>query len=145
KTAVLFTDADGDGAVSPGDTLLYRIEVANAGNTSATGVVVSDTVPAGLTLEAGSVQVSQGEVAAESPVRAELGEIVAGSSAAVTFRAQVVSPFPSSQTAVSNQGSVTSNELAALATDDPATPAAGDPTVTPVVVTPRVSIDSAAG
>ncbi len=145
KTAVLFTDADGDGVVSPGDTLLYRVEVANSGNTSATGVAVSDTIPAGLTLDAGSVQVTQGTVTSESPVQAALGEIVAGASAAVTFRAHVVSPFPSSQTAVSNQGSVASNELAALATDDPATPATGDPTVTPVVVTPRVSIDSAAG
>ncbi len=145
KTAVLLTDADADGLVSPGDTLLYRIEVANAGNTSATAVVVSDALPAGLTFDAGSIQVTQGSVTSEAPVRVDLGEIVAGGSAAVTFRVHVVSPFPSSRTAVSNQGSIASNELAVLATDDPATPALGDPTVTPVVVTPRVSIDSAAG
>src|SRR5262249_47392491 len=32
KTAALYADADGDGAASPGDVLLYQIAVANHGN-----------------------------------------------------------------------------------------------------------------
>ncbi len=145
KTAVLVTDADGDGTVSPGDTLLYRIQVANGGNTSATGVTVADPLPAGLVLESGSIQASQGTVTSESPVQASLGEIAAGASATVTFRARVATPFPPSQAAVSNQASVSSAELPAIVTDDPSTPAAGDPTVTPVTVTPQMSIDGASG
>src|SRR4029077_20640183 len=41
--------------------------------------------------------------------------------------------------AVSNQATVTSAELPAVASDDPATPAAGDATVTPITAAPRLS------
>ena len=145
KAAVLVADADGDGVVSGGDTLLYRIEVANGGNTPATAVAVNDPVPAGTELEAGSVQASQGTVVSTSPIQASLGEIPPNGTATVTFRVRIASPLPAGQSAVSNQASVTSAELPPLASDDPATPAAGDPTVTPVTVTPRISIDGAAG
>src|SRR3712207_8616005 len=54
KTDVLFEDADGDGTASPGDALLYQITVANGGNTSATGVELSDAIPANTAIVAGS-------------------------------------------------------------------------------------------
>jgi uncharacterized repeat protein (TIGR01451 family) len=145
KTAALAVDADGDGAVSPGDTLLYSLRIANGGNTPATAVAVADPLPADTALEPGSVQTSQGSVASESPVQVSLGEIAAGAAATVTFRARVASPFPPSRSAVSNQATVSSAELPPLATDDPATPAAGDATSTPVTVTPQMTIDGASG
>ncbi|HEV8578898.1 MAG TPA: Calx-beta domain-containing protein [Thermoanaerobaculia bacterium] len=145
KTAILLIDADGDGIASPGDTLLYRIEVGNRGNTPATGVQVTDTTPTGTELVADSVQTSHGAVLSVSPIRVELGEIAPSTAAAVTFQVRIASPFPPSLGVVSNQASVTSTELPDLVTDDPATPAVGDPTVTPVTITPLVSIDSAAG
>jgi len=47
KTAALLVDADGSGDYTPGDTVHFTIEVANAGPNAATGVVVRDVVPNG--------------------------------------------------------------------------------------------------
>lgn len=44
KTAVLVNDADGDGKVSPGDTVRYTIMVTNTGDVDATGVQLTDRV-----------------------------------------------------------------------------------------------------
>ncbi len=47
KTAALLVDADGSGDYTPGDTVHFTIEVANAGPNAATGVAVRDVVPNG--------------------------------------------------------------------------------------------------
>ncbi len=140
KTAVLITDADGDGVASPGDTLLYQITVGNSGNTAATGVVLTDAIPAGTAFVAGSLQTSQGTATAGSPLTVSLGELAAGASAAVSFRVTINATLPANLTAISNQAAVTSAELPAVLSDDPGTPAAGDATLTPVFVKPRLSI-----
>ncbi|HEX3529651.1 MAG TPA: CARDB domain-containing protein [Thermoanaerobaculia bacterium] len=140
KAAVLLTDADGDGVASPGDTLLYQITLTNQGNTAATGVVLTDAVPAGTAFVAGSLQTSQGTATGGSPLTVSLGELAAGASASVSFRVTIDATLPSHLTAFSNQATVTSAELPAILSDDPATPAAGDATLTPVFVTPRISI-----
>ncbi len=140
KTDVLFEDADDDGAASPGDTLLYQIAVANGGNTSATGVELSDAIPANTAIVEGSVQV-QGTVVSESPVQVEIGEIAAGSSATVSFRVRLDSTVPAGVLAVSNQAAVTSSELPAILSDDPDAGGDTDPTVTPIAAAPRLSAE----
>jgi len=50
----LTTDANGNGVVNPGDTLIYSITVAN-GATDATGVIFTDVLDSNLTLVPGSV------------------------------------------------------------------------------------------
>ena len=73
KTDTLFNDADGDSLASPGDELLYRIEVDNSGNTAATSVSLSDQISANTSLVAGTVQTSHGSVVSEDPVEVSLG------------------------------------------------------------------------
>ncbi len=41
------------GAISAGETLLYNIDVANAGPSSATNIIVTDTLPAGVVFNSG--------------------------------------------------------------------------------------------
>ena len=141
KTDTLFTDPGGDTSASPGDELLYRVEITNSGNTGATAVRLTDTVPANTTLVVGTVRTSQGTVVTEDPVEVDLGQIDAGNAATVTFRVTVDDPFPTEVTEVSNQATVESAELAPVPSDDPDTPAVADPTSTPVFITPEISVD----
>ncbi|HYE27115.1 MAG TPA: Ig-like domain-containing protein [Allosphingosinicella sp.] len=57
RTSSLFNDQDGDGVFDPGDILLVRIRITNAGTDPATGISVTDTLN-GITLVPGSVQVT---------------------------------------------------------------------------------------
>jgi uncharacterized repeat protein (TIGR01451 family) len=140
KTDVLFSDADGDGLVSPGDELRYQISIENSGNTSATGVILTDATPLLTTLVAGTVQTSQGTIVSADPVEVDLGEIVPGSPAVVSFRIDIENPFPATHTSVQNQAVAQSAELPPVVSDDPRTPQPADPTVTPVFVPPEVAI-----
>ncbi|WP_437279081.1 hypothetical protein WME90_00570 [Sorangium sp. So ce375] len=56
KTAV---DVNG-GALLPGDTLQYTIEVINSGNDASVGTVLTDALPAGVTYVPGSLSVATG-------------------------------------------------------------------------------------
>jgi uncharacterized repeat protein (TIGR01451 family) len=65
-------------------------------------------------------------------VSASLGTISPGGSAIVTYRVTVADPMPSAVTQISNQGSVSGDNFGDVVSDDPATGAANDATVTPV-------------
>jgi len=143
KRDVLFTDADGNGVPSPGDTLLYEVRIVNSGNGAATGVTFSDTPDPNTALVVGSVQTSQGTVtsgntAGDSTVAVDVGTIPGGGSVDISFRVRIDNPLPPGVTEVSNQGLVGSNELPDVPTDDPDTPPGGDETVTPVTATPNI-------
>jgi len=143
KRDELFTDADGNGVASPGDTLLYRITIVNSGNTGATGVTFTDIPDPNTTLVVGSVQTSQGTVtrgnaSGDTDVAVDIGTIPAGGSVTVIFRVTIDDPLPAGVTQVANNGLVSSNELPTEPTDDPDTPADGDRTVTPVAADPEL-------
>ena len=138
KVAVLFDDADADGVASPGDVLLYQLTAANDGNTAATAVVLSDPIPLHTTLEAGTVQTSQGTVVSEDPVEIDLGQVPVAGTATVSFQVRIDEPFPTGALAVSNQASASSAELADVTSDDPGAPGEADPTVTEVFITPEI-------
>lgn len=140
KTATLFTDVDNDGVASPGDVLLYRVEIGSIGNTGVTEVQLSDEIPAETTLVAGSLQISQGTVILEGPIEVELGALEPITTAVVTFRVTIDESFPADKESVVNQAIVTTLELPAILSDNPATPVAADPTVTLVQITPEVAI-----
>ena len=69
-----------------GDSFQYTIAVMNAGPSNATGVVVSDTLPAGLSFVSGA-----GCSAAGSLVTCPVGALASGSTASVTFTVKATS------------------------------------------------------
>lgn len=56
KSVRLTGDADGNGAISPGDTVTYSVTYANTGNAPANNFQITDTLPSGLTLTATGAQ-----------------------------------------------------------------------------------------
>ena len=57
----------------------------------------------------------------------------------MSFWVTIDDPLPQGVTQVANQGTVASNELATVLTDDPQTAAGGDQTVTPVTAAPAMA------
>ncbi len=138
KEASLLLDADGNGAVSPGDTLLYRVSIRNQGTAPATAVMVEDTPDAHTTLVTGSVIVSTGAVitgngSGDGRVRVEISTLAPGAGATITFRVTINRPLAAGVNQIRNQGTVSSAEQPLLLTDDPGTAPVGDATLTPVV------------
>jgi uncharacterized repeat protein (TIGR01451 family) len=118
------TKSDSPDPVLVGGTLTYTLTVNNAGPQSATGVGLTDTLPAGVTF--GSATPSQGDPCTESSgtVTCALGTLADEASATVDI---VVTP--ESPGDITNQASVTSE----LADPDSAdTSASSSTTVTPV-------------
>jgi uncharacterized repeat protein (TIGR01451 family) len=77
-----------DGAsVLPGGELMYTLVVRNHGPETATGVRVSDAIPAGLSVV--SVEPSQGSCATAGAIDCSLGTVVGGGSAQVLVAANV--------------------------------------------------------
>lgn len=137
KTDALENDVDGQGDFDPGDTLRYTVVVENVGGGDAMSVAFADTPDASSPLVAGSVSTSQGIVTlgnggTDTSVEVDIGTIQAGDSVTVTFDVVLVDPLPECVASVSNQGVVTAAGIAAVSTDDPDTPAAGDATQTDV-------------
>ena len=76
-----------------GESLLYTLVVNNGGPTTATAAVVTDVIPAGLTID--SVMSSQGTVSVDgSTVTASLGDMSAGTVAVVSIYATPTATSP---------------------------------------------------
>jgi uncharacterized repeat protein (TIGR01451 family) len=144
-------DHDGNGLLSPGDTLGYTIEITNSGGADALAVLLSDLPGDYTTLVAGTVTASQGTVLAgnqpgDTEVLVDLGTLPATTGqATIGFTVRLDEVFPAGVTAVENQGLVEGSNFPALSTDDPSTAPGGDPTADVVLVagTPPVEIPTA--
>ncbi len=110
------------GTVSVGSNVVYTLMVSNAGPDPATGVVVTDTLPAGVTY----VSNSCGAAFASPTVTWNVGNLAAAASASCTITATVNTTGP-----IVNTATADSNET------DP-TPPAGAVTVVGVVLTPGI-------
>jgi uncharacterized repeat protein (TIGR01451 family)/fimbrial isopeptide formation D2 family protein len=160
KTVQLATDVNGNGQVDPGDTLQYTITMTNSSATPATGVILTDAIPANTTYVANSTKLNGAAVADPSPgvsaltngmgvVSAGLtppsppssgGTLAAGGTGTVTFKVTVNSGVASG-TIISNQGSVATTQLPALLTDSDGNPTNGyQPTVITVGNAQQLSI-----
>ena len=117
--------------------LEYTIEIFNSGGPGS-DAIFTDTPDANTTLVVGSVTTSQGTVTTghgggDTSVEVDLGDIGSGGSpdVTITFQVTINDPFPAGVAFVSNQGSLRADNdpNAPVLTDDPDTPAPGDPTI----------------
>ena len=136
KTVEISSDTNGDGSVDPGDRLRYTITLSNEGTAPATGVIFTDAVPANTTYVENSVQlngqpvgqpdngvsplatgipVSSSDLTPPLPGAGE-GTLPAGSTAEISFEVQV-DAIAAPGTLISNQGSVSGNEIIDEPTD----------------------------
>jgi uncharacterized repeat protein (TIGR01451 family) len=134
-------DLDGSGTLTPGDTLLYTVQINNTGTADALNVIFTDTPDANTTLVAGSVTTSQGTItqgnlAGDTTVSVNLGTLPPQTPVTVSFVVKINNPFPAGVTSVSNQGVVRGSNIPDVSTDDPVTAPNGDPTVN--VITAQV-------
>jgi hypothetical protein len=126
KTVIRWDDRDRDGQVSGGDVLGYRATLTGTDRLFFFDEPRSGgrLVPGSVTTTAGTV--STGNSPGDTAVRIE----IEGSPTGITDVEFDVEVVP----AVENQGRLwRSDNLLNVPTDDPATPAAGDATVTPIV------------
>ena len=138
--------------IRAGDTVTYTLTAANAGPSTATGVVITDTLPTGLTF----VSATGGGVAAGSTVTWTLAAPIAPlGSASVDLTVKVaddqVDPFTNTATVASAAGETDTNpanntaslastlnsdaDVAVTMTGDPTTAAGGDTVTFTVTVT----------
>jgi uncharacterized repeat protein (TIGR01451 family)/fimbrial isopeptide formation D2 family protein len=143
KTVRIHQDLFGTaGIVDPGDVLRYTIVISNSGAVPATGVVLTDTVPAATTYVADSLRLNGTALAPHGgtlPLAAGLslqsadnpgpGIVSPGQSATVTFEVTVNGATPPG-TVITNQGTLTSGEVPPQSTDSDGRPSNGSqPTI----------------
>jgi large repetitive protein len=140
KTDSLLVDADNNGQPSPGDTLRYSIEIQNSGNQAAKGVKLNDVLDTNTLLVAGSITTTRGTFSSSaSMITATIGTISTNQSELVEFDVRINKPLPAGVTTINNQATVTSNNLS-IFTDDPDQDGTEDPTTTPVVAAPVLTV-----
>ncbi|PYS97102.1 MAG: hypothetical protein DMF50_01730, partial [Acidobacteria bacterium] len=109
------TDLNG-GLVTTGDTLRYTIVVRNSGNMNATGVVVTDTVPAGMTYVGGSITGTGADASGAPNLVWNIGALNGGgATTTLTFDA-VIADAVAGGTVISNTGSVDSAQTTPVST-----------------------------
>lgn len=129
-----FDDRDTSGGISPGDTLKYRVTL-RTGASAAYNVRFTDSPAANTRLVIGSVTcdsactVLQGNAAPADAVTVFFASLAANSTATIDYQVAIDAVLPFQVAALANQGLVACANAPAIATDDPATSEANDPTV----------------
>ena len=131
------TKTDSVDPVVAGQSLTYTLTVLNNGPSDATGIVVTDTLPAGVTF--GSATPSQGSASETGGVvTGTIGALASGASATVT----VVVNVPASATGtLTNTAQVTGNETETNAVNNTDSEATVISTQVDVVITKTDSVD----
>lgn len=101
---LVVTKTNGVSVLDPGDPVTYTVTVRNVGNQDATGVVVTDVLPAALDRSAGAVTLSPAGSYAPSTGTATwaVGDLAAGSQLVLTLSTTVRDPLPAGTTTVAN-------------------------------------------
>ena len=104
------TVSDGGVSVAPGDTVTYTLTYANAGHRSATGVVLTETVPADTRFNPGASApgwvCSPNNTAGSTCTLAVGGLSAGGGDHTATFAATVDNPLPGSVTEIANTATI---------------------------------------
>ncbi|MFM8321896.1 MAG: GEVED domain-containing protein, partial [Chloroflexota bacterium] len=128
-----FIDANGDGAISPGDTLKYQVTLTSS--TSASTAGYSDTLDPHTSLVVGSVTcgtgcvVTQGNTSGDTMVQVSYTGLTANVPVIITYRATVNAGLPFQLAGLSNQGTATINDEYTIVTEDAVLQQPGSPTV----------------
>jgi len=117
-------------SATPGSTLTYTISVVNTGSSGATGVVVSDTIPANTTYVGGSITGPGANAAGNPNLVWNVGNVGAGATINLTYQVIVNNPVPAGTTSITNTASITSNQTAAVNTSTATTNITASPTFT---------------
>lgn len=120
---VTYEDLDNNGAVSPGDRLVYHVVLPNTGNQDAPTTAFTDPLPSNTTYVPNSATVSGGTVSYNSTTK-RLNWTVsvdAGAQATLDFKVTVNSGVKI-RDVISNQGTITYDATTVLTDADLATP-----------------------
>jgi uncharacterized repeat protein (TIGR01451 family) len=101
---ILVNQSDSPDPVPSGGTLTYTINVSNNGPDDATGVVLTDTIPASSTFVSRST--TKGTCSGTTTVTCNIGALANGESAVVT----IVVTAPTTAGTISNTADATRNE-----------------------------------
>jgi large repetitive protein len=128
-------DANHNGAADPGEALSYTLELRCTSTTSATGLSITPHLDSNLHFVAGSVTTTAGTIAtgngpADGTFKVDLASLASGGSVTITFDAVI--DRATTAKSVSTQAFAAGTNFPLDASDDPATPAPDDPTVTPL-------------
>src|SRR3989441_739252 len=99
---------DSPDPVAAGGNLTYTLSYSNTGNANATGVVLTDTVPANTTF----VSATAGGTLASGVVTWSVGNLAAGASGSVQMVVRVASPLANGTSLTNGTYGVDSNETA---------------------------------
>ncbi len=120
-------------SLNPVGTISFDCTIPDIAPLAAAGLV-ADLPPAGPSAApASSDLVPEGEITPSMPL--VIGTLPAGKGVVIVFQAAINDPLPTGITQVANQGTVSGTNFADVLTDDPATPAPNDPTITPIDTT----------
>ena len=101
------TKDDGGATTTPGGTVVYSLNYSNSGSQGATGVVITETLPANTTFNAASSTPGWVETSPGSGVyQFAVGSLASGAAGSVNFAVTVDSPVPAGFTLVSNNASI---------------------------------------
>jgi len=139
----LLVDRDGDGLATPGDDIVYQIEVSNIGGTQASAVTLTDPIPDHTTLIAGSL-LPEVSIVSTDPVVLVVDRIESGTSITLQFAVKIENPIAAGVREIVNSGVVTTAEGQRVLTDDPDLPGSSDPTRTQVFASPALSFSKTA-
>lgn len=139
NVAALVVDVSGNGLIDPGDTLEYTVVISNTGGDAAENVsFASQALDPSVQLVVGSATTTLGTVGSgntpgNTTVQAAIGALPAGGHATVKYRVKLALPLLTRASSVSSHGIVAGDNFVSVLTDNPATAAAQDATITPIV------------
>ena len=134
KSVQLSNDADHNGLLNPGDSVLYTIHMTNSGTISVQNLVLDDTPDPNTDLVAGTVTsdvgtILQGNTPGDSQVKIDLGVFGPSATATITYVVRIHdAPLPEGVTSISNQAIFSGTNMVQGVTDDPGTGTPSDPT-----------------
>ncbi|MGC9394370.1 MAG: hypothetical protein ACP5J4_05900 [Anaerolineae bacterium] len=137
---LMLSKSDGGITVAPGDTLVYTLTYANAGNQGATGVVITETVPAHTTFNVGASNPDWNCV--DMHCTYTVGDLAVSVGGLVTFTVNITNPLPVGVTAIENTAAITDDDSNG-ADSTPANNIAT--TATPVEAAPDLEIGKSNG